>query len=445
MRKAYFILIAFLLWPAPDPAQKALREQVSSRAPFVLELPEISSERIVTPIVRLAERDISVFKVRVVEPFSGEIRNTSLVITLNGAGVKRSCVQTRDLEGNVYTCTNNGLWEFAFVRGKNVLEVQATGAGGAEYYASYMVSVGDRSPNVAPPANGGRAEDFSGRKYALVVGVADYKFQDVGLTSLDFPDDDARAFADFLRSPQGGNFGAANVTMLLNGDASIISIRAALEDIAKRAGPNDMVMIYISGHGAPDPLNPKNLYFLFHDTKVVAMDRTAYPMADLQLYLDTRLAAKRVMVFIDTCHSAGVNQRSRTFVATRELTREDENNISNMFLAKRLYKNTGRAVLTSSDVNELSRESTKWGGHGLFTWALLDGLSGKADRNKDNYVTAGEIFHFTREAVQRESAFQQNPIALPGSAENLTIATVSKKPPATVGKVITRNEKERRP
>jgi uncharacterized caspase-like protein len=424
MMKALPILIMLLLWPGSYPAQKALSERdVSSRAPFVLELPEVSPERIVNPIVRIAEREISVFKIRVVKPFDAEIRNTNLVITLNGSGVKRSCVQTRDTEGSVYTCTHNGLWEFAFERGKNVLEVQARGAEEKEYYASFMVSVGDTSPTVVAQNNEADAEVFSGRKFALVVGVSDYRFQDVGLTSLDYPDDDARSFAEFLRSPEGGNFGAANVTELLNGDASSISVRAALDGIAKRAGPNDLVVIYISGHGAPDPFNPKNLYFLFHDTKVVAMDKTAYPMAELQLYLETRLAAKRVIVFIDTCHSAGVNQRSGKFVATRQLTREDENNISNMYLSKRLFNEKGRAIITSSDVNELSQESAKWG-HGLFTWALLDGLKGKADSNNDGYVTAGEIFRHTRSVVQRESNFQQNPIALPGSTTGIALAAV---------------------
>lgn len=424
--KTFLYLFAFVFWPGLHLAQTPARDEVSSRAPFVLELTEISAERIVRPIVRVAERDITSFRIRVVEPFARGVGYGKLVITLNGEGVNRSCALTSDMEGKIFTCTKDGLWGFGFVRGKNVLEVQATGPASKEYYASYLISVGDSAPTVRTADAGGKAEIFSGRKFALVVGVADYRFQDAGLTSLEFADDDARAFAGFLLSPEGGRFAPADVTLLLDGDASTISIKAALENVAKRAGPGDMVVIFIAGHGAPDPLYPKNLYFLFHDTKVVDMEHSAFRMADLQVYLDTRLAARRVMVFIDTCHSAGVNQKSRSFIAGRELTREDENNISNMFLAKRLFKESGRAVLTSSDVNEVSQESRKWGGHGLFTWALLEGLRGKADRNGDNVVTAGEIFQFTRSAVQSESGFQQNPIALPGSATSLAVAYVAK-------------------
>ena len=111
----------------------------------------------------------------------------------------------------------------------------------------------------------------------------------------------------------------------------------------------------------------------------------------------------------------------------RQLEQEgDENNISNFFLTNQLFKQTGRAILTSSDVNEVSQESAKWGNHGVFTWALLDGLKGKADLNGDKLITAGELFQYTRASVQKATNFQQNPLALPGSSTNLTLAVAAK-------------------
>ena len=78
--------------------------------------------------------------------------------------------------------------------------------------------------------------------------------------------------------------------------------------------------------------------------------------------LDTQVTAQRVVVMIDICHSAGVNQKSKTIVSGRELIQEsDKNNISNFFLTNQLFNRTGRAILTSSDVNEVSQESSKWG------------------------------------------------------------------------------------
>ncbi|HYH85145.1 MAG TPA: hypothetical protein VEX60_06655, partial [Pyrinomonadaceae bacterium] len=85
----------------------------------------------------------------------------------------------------------------------------------------------------------------------------------------------------------------------------------------------------------------------------------------------------------------------------------------------------GRAVLTSSDVNEVSAEDTRWGGgHGVFTWALLEGLKGKADANQDRFITAGELFGYVRNTVRIETRFKQNPRALPGINTDLALAFV---------------------
>jgi hypothetical protein len=54
------------------------------------------------------------------------------------------------------------------------------------------------------------------------------------------------------------------------------------------------------------------------------------------------------------------------------------------FTLKKLFSAEGWALLTSSDVNEISQEGKKWGGgHGAFTWAVLEGLGGGADINRD--------------------------------------------------------------
>src|SRR3712207_3660536 len=125
---------------------------------------------------------------------------------------------------------------------------------------------------------------------------------------------------------------------------------------------------------------------------------------------------------IDTCHSAGVNQKTKSLVTGRDLVQEgDENNISNFVLTSQLFRQTGRAILTSSDVDEVSQESSKWDNHGVFTWALMQGLKGAADLNGDKLITTGELFQHTRAQVQRATNFRQNPRALPGSNVNLTL------------------------
>ena len=67
-------------------------------------------------------------------------------------------------------------------------------------------------------------------------------------------------------------------------------------------------------------------------------------------------------------------------------------------------------IFTSCEGYEVSREDARWGGgHGVFTWALLDGLKGKADADGDGIVTVGELMDYVDIMVRRETANEQHP------------------------------------
>lgn len=422
-----FVLVFLFLFVSQI---SAFAQNISSREPFVLEMPEISANRYTAPVIRLPMKDVPTLKFRVRDPFAADISYGNIIVTLNGDGINRGCNKTRDGEGKVVVCAKreDRLGGYELKPGKNILEIKATDTKQREFYASYILVLGDKTATVEKPDwTNGAAERFTGRKFAVVIGVSDYKFQDAGLKNLSYADDDAQSVAAFLKTPTGGGFSSADIKLLLNAEASLAAVRSALSDTFKRARADDLIFVFIAGHGAPDPLASQNLYFLLSDTKVVDMPRTAFPMNELKQMLDNQVVAQRVVVMIDTCHSAGVNQKTKTIVSGRQLEQEgDENNISNFYLTNQLFKQTGRAILTSSDVNEVSQESAKWGNHGVFTWALLEGLKGKADLNGDKLITAGEIFQYTRANVQKATNFQQNPRALPGAATNLTLAFAAK-------------------
>jgi uncharacterized caspase-like protein len=117
---------------------------------------------------------------------------------------------------------------------------------------------------------------------------------------------------------------------------------------------------------------------------------------------------------MDACHSAGLST---------EGTRDVANNLANLYLEKLLYQQEGRAIITSSDVNEPSRESRKWGnGHGVFTYYVLEGLKGSADSNSDRLVSVGELFRYVRQKVRLDTDFQQNPRMLVGDNENIALS-----------------------
>lgn len=360
--------------------------------------------------------DTGVFNVSgVVMDNSGSIATVSI----NGQPAKLTPIAgTRGLsikipEGDPETLKNASLFEQTFNIGASV--------------EALVVEVKDRAGNLtrlSVPVKRREAavsSAFKGRKFALVVGVSKYKFHDGGLNDLTYADVDARSVRDFLQQTQGGGFAPDNIVFLENERATIEAVRAALNNFLPKAGPDDLIFIFIAGHGSPDPYAPQNLYFILHDTKLADMPGTALPMTELEDALDHKVRAERLVVFVDTCHSAGLSGKS--LIATRSV----ENNLINLY-ASRLFTETGRAVLTSSDVNEVSEEDTRWGGgHGVFTWALLEGLKGKADANQDRFITAGELFGYVRNSVRIETAFHQNPRALPGLNTDLALAFTKSK------------------
>ncbi len=62
----------------------------------------------------------------------------------------------------------------------------------------------------------------------------------------------------------------------------------------------------------------------------------------------------------------------------------------------------GRVVITASGPNEVALELPALG-HGTFTYYLLEGLSGKADRNGDGIVTVSELYEYVEDQVDRRA------------------------------------------
>jgi len=251
-------------------------------------------------------------------------------------------------------------------------------------------------------------------KYALIIGISRYKNNSRGVQNLEYADVDAKALYELLQQPSAGGFERENMLLLANEDATLARIRSALTSFVARASENDLLLIFFAGHGDGDPKAQQNLYLIAHDTSVDAMPQTALAMPDLRRYVEQNVRSKRLILLLDACHSAGLSS---------EGTRDLKNNLTNQYLENLLYQEQGRAIITSSDVNEKSREDAKWGnGHGVFTYYLLKGLRGNADTNEDHFVTVGELFRYVYHNVRHDTARQQNPRMLVGDNENLALA-----------------------
>jgi uncharacterized caspase-like protein len=292
----------------------------------------------------------------------------------------------------------------------SVVALEATDAAGNRTVMQIPVRAGDNN----------RIAEFRGRKYALIVGISQFKYQEGWISNLRYADADARLLAEFLQSPSGGRFPKENLRMLINEQATLQNFRGALDSFVSQPGPDDLLLVFLASHGGPDEQAPQNLYFIMHDTRRDQMTETALAMKDLQSLLQQNVRANRMVLLVDTCQSAGL-------IETPEVrTRGRFNNLSSLYAEKLIYQEEGKAIITAADVNEGSQESAKWGGgHGVFTWFLIEGMRGKADTNTDRLVTVGELFRFVRQKVNADTQFTQNPRMLLGTNENLALAAVT--------------------
>jgi len=234
------------------------------------------------------------------------------------------------------------------------------------------------------------------KRWAVVVGVGEYQAE--AIPDLEFAPADARAVRDFLESDAAGPFD--EVLYLENERATGAAMREALFVFLQQADWDDLVVIYYAGHGAPDPGRPDNLYLLPTDADLGSLAATGFPMWDVKTALRRQIAAERVIVIADACHSAGA--------ADGDVVGGGESNaIAGGFQS--LFTPSRRLMMTAAATNEFSLEDERWGGHGVFTHFMLDGLRGAGDKDGDGIVTFTELFEHVSEGVRDATRGRQNP------------------------------------
>jgi tetratricopeptide (TPR) repeat protein len=258
-------------------------------------------------------------------------------------------------------------------------------------------------------------------RWALIVGVSRYKFLPPA-AQLQYPDNDAEEVARFLRSPQGGALDAAHMRVLTNENATVAAIRGALTTWLPRVvGPNDIVYLFIAGHGVLAEQNAG--YFVAHDSDPQNLHATGLAFDEVNQALNDRVHADLIVLMADACHAGGVGWASdpatpsRAQDAIAAIGRDDRS-----FLK-----------LLASRPSEQSFEDRRWdGGHGVFTYALLRGLHGDADRERDGVVRAGELIDFVSKVVPDQTKAAQNP-RVAGSFEPRLVLALSSLPPEATG------------
>jgi formylglycine-generating enzyme required for sulfatase activity/tetratricopeptide (TPR) repeat protein len=232
--------------------------------------------------------------------------------------------------------------------------------------------------------------------YGVLVGISDYSY----LRPLKYADDDAILFKQFLESRAGGGVPDSNLILLLNKQATMASFLGALDQLLAKTKKGDKVYIYLAGHG--DASGPNRYYFLPYDCRPGNSTNHynatgAIRMGDVKDAIeDWTRAGVQVILIVDACRTGelpGGLQGVNGFV----------NNI--------LEKKAGDMMLISASPNQTSIEDAAFGGgHGLFTFYLVRGLSGEADFDNDQKVTFYELENYVKTKVPAASKSNQIPV-----------------------------------
>ena len=252
--------------------------------------------------------------------------------------------------------------------GENRIEVLA-GNGYSEGRATVRVNYGgvaSSKPNV----------------YILAVGVSAY--EDPAIPGLKYSSRAVQGVVAAFKAQEGRRYGKVNAMSLAEGALSPTAenIRDNL-GFLESAGSEDLIVLFISGHGVSDERG--RFYFLPRDAAFGADGtlRVSRTISNDEL-MRIRDLPGRKLVFIDSCYSEGV--------AGKRVRAGD-----NLQLVNGL-QDAGMVIFTSSGANERSWEDDELQ-YSLFSHAVIQGLSGRADADKNGKVTLPEFEAYVKKTV----------------------------------------------
>ncbi|BAW21666.1 caspase family protein [Pseudomonas putida] len=238
--------------------------------------------------------------------------------------------------------------------------------------------------------------------HALLIGVANYQH----ISRL--PNailNDVNDVAATLSSPDYCGYHPTNVVTLLDANATRTAVLAGLDELVTRAGPDDTVCVFFSGHGGivGDP-GIEDTVLLTVDGDLADIENTSISSNELAVAL-ARIKAKRLLVLIDACHAGGA-------AISKYLTDNSGHELKSGYSQNTFSKlavGSGRALMASCRSDELSSVFLN-ARNSVFTTALLAGLRGSADRTASGFIKVFDLFHYVSEEVPKLIPDEQHPI-----------------------------------
>jgi WD40 repeat protein len=254
-------------------------------------------------------------------------------------------------------------------------------------------AIGEKAQTLTLMHEGDGLLDKRGTLYIVAIGVE--KYPGLGMNcgksgkescDLTFSGADARALVEAVEARLGPAHTKVVKRLLVNGaggsdDPTAANILNAI-DLLKEAKETDTVLVFIAGHGFNDGPNYRFLPTNAEWTGSVLRGATVVPWYALQEAVET--AKGRRILFVDTCHAG---------------------NAYNQTLSNAAY-HANIIAYTAARFDQEALEDPAVG-HGLFTYAVVEGLNGKGAGEGRRQISTKELADYVIKRVE-EMAKEQN-------------------------------------
>ncbi len=262
--------------------------------------------------------------------------------------------------------------------------------------------------------------------FAVVIGTSDYNGTQLDLR---FAAKDAEQFSLVLQEAGSRLFGKENTYVHLlttnkkENWPTKGNIKIAFGKMSKQAKPNDILIVYLAGHGTNFGTEDSDFYYLTADAQngnlgdPVVRNEVAISSHEFTELIKMVPALKQVMI-LDACHSG---KFAEDLLAKREVKSAGE-----IRALERMKDRTGMYILSGSAADAVSYEASSYG-QGLLTYSLLFGIKGGALRDKQ-YIDVMSLFQYCTDEVPRLAenigGIQKPELRVPYGAESFDIGLV---------------------
>jgi len=321
----------------------------------------------------------------VVEKDSGDTPDPELVYYLNG----RKVLKGRGFEEEPFI--DEGKQKVTFRRKLQLNEGKNTIAVALQYLDSEVLRQEiaiQRKVKAKPTIVNGTQLWFFG------VGVSEYEIM---TQNLEYAHKDAIELSKAFKKQEGKLYSKVNTRVLTNAEATEKNIRVEMNDFLKYASSQDVIVLFVAGHGVQD--NDQALYFMSHDADM-KRPYTGMEIDKFRRVLDSRPINQKALLLLDICHAGTMGPRRRGRVTIDDAIQQ-------------LSDGTGTVVLASSTGSQSSLEDESFGGgHGAFTAAVLEALKGSGDSlagDRNGFVSLQELISYTSRRVPELTEGMQHP------------------------------------